>query len=979
MDRQRLSHESSRYAPGYTAYAAGRDDLPGMSAVTEASGSTSAAAPAPRAGPGYYGRSHEFDSARWSGHTQRPSVQNLVLSNTQGIGADDISSQDLTKTGYSLLFSGSASARPLGSDEPNTPGMARANSSNGFRGKWSNSGQPGPDQARNSYPYYANVKLPAINSAAFHDSGPSRPSSFSMFSKPKAGSSSLQAPIDTLVQNDGRFEDYSNRAYCFINNIESAAPHVHNIDPEMLPPSVVLPLETPRIKQDLPFWRPPPVLQRDPHYNRTVSSMAPSRLPALSEKNHMCHGQEPAYSSKPTASPAYASHGRVHAHGRGYGHGRTGSSPKRSPASQPQSQSQSPSAFNSSDSVHSSLSSALLAISNSHYQQQMGPASKTTLPSIHSLASRYNSDDEDRGADSTARSSAPSSDTSPMAPSRSAANHRCLRLAPIATSGASTNARESMSIACLVDSQESSASPTFGAASVSRKRSYGAAEAAHSLHKLAHIDTAADAARACFKKSRHSPCASTVITYSSTREEPGLCPGNQVVITCYHASVAQKSYGGEKRFLCPPPAVLMCGEGCSAKVAHGSAMVLSVVKEAGESPVVRCGEARPSSSAHAPLECQTSFNERNVALFKSLHVTGMQKAKSFRLRLDLLGTAAAAAAAAPAGNTPVPYASLESGAVAIISKPSKKTAKARNQSTCIRGGALVSLFNRINSQTFRTKYLNVDHHSNRWVAQSHNWSPFSVEIVGGTPGAALYYGTEIVLVESHRNFRSPPMVICKVERGRLVPGASSPVSQMQKVALQLKQTDMSGPARFLMADSGHYTPAAANVSGTSDSAARLDDAESSPELTFEPAETSRLGRSRSRDSGSDATGQELDDAFCWTIVGISAFTCSYSVQRDQAIGSVPRITGMSLGLDGKLSVVTPRVDLCSETLLVDNQPLYVEKTHVSDTFSASLPLDIGPGALVVRRSDGALFHTGWALRQNSSSNALELVECNLHI
>ncbi|KAJ1802876.1 hypothetical protein LPJ56_006045, partial [Coemansia sp. RSA 2599] len=439
--------------------------------------------------------------------------------------------------------------------------------------------------------------------------------------------------------------------------------------------------------------------------------------------------------------------------------------------------------------------------------------------------------------------------------------------------------------------------------------------------------------------------------------------------------VAQKSYGGEKRFLCPPPAVLMCGEGSSAKVAHGSAMVLSVVKEAGESPIVRCGEARPSSSAHAPLECQTSFNERNVALFKSLHVTGMQKAKSFRLRLDLLGgttaaaavagaaassAAAVAAAATNSGSTSTPYASLESGAVAIISKPSKKTAKARNQSTCIRGGALVSLFNRINSQTFRTKYLNVDHHTNRWVAQSHNWSPFSVEIVGGAPGSALYYGSEIVLIESHRNFRSPPMIICKVERGRLVAGASSPVSQMQKVALQLKQDDMSGPPRFLMADAGHYTPAAASAAA-SDSAARFEDSDSSPELTFEPAETSRLGRSRSRDSASEPTGQALDDAFCWTIVGISAFTCSYSVQRDQAVGSVPRITGMSLGSDGKLSIVTPKVDLCTETLLVDNRPLYVEKAHVNDTFSASLPLDIGPGSLVIRRSDGALFHTGWAL------------------
>ncbi|KAJ2343329.1 hypothetical protein GGF43_005722, partial [Coemansia sp. RSA 2618] len=292
-----------------------------------------------------------------------------------------------------------------------------------------------------------------------------------------------------------------------------------------------------------------------------------------------------------------------------------------------------------------------------------------------------------------------------------------------------------------------------------------------------------------------------------TLQQYPLCPSNQVLITCYHASVAQKSYGGEKRFLCPPPAVLMYGEGFSARIAHHSPMLLSVITDtaaAGKagaptpqlqgassqdsgSPGGSSDSARPSTSAHAPLECQTSFNERNVALFKSLHVTGMQKAKSFRLRLDLMTPPAIGGQLGGHDHGmwqgPTAYASLESDAVAIISKPSKKTAKARNQSSCIREGSLISLFNRINSQTFRTKYLNVEHNTNRWIAQSHNWSPLEVVVVaakgaGATrqPGAAnpLYYGSVIVLVESRRNFRSPPMIIHKVERGRLVENACSP-------------------------------------------------------------------------------------------------------------------------------------------------------------------------------------------------------------
>ncbi|KAJ1723604.1 hypothetical protein LPJ53_002044, partial [Coemansia erecta] len=632
----------------------------------------------------------------------------------------------------------------------------------------------------------------------------------------------------------------------------------------------------------------------------------------------------------------------------------------------------------------SSLSSALLAISNTHYKQQqqqqhhLDMEGKNTLPPIQSFSARRDSEDDDADASLSSPGTA-STGASPSVPSPAALSHRHLQLAPIGTPMVecrSTGGRESMSIACLVDAQESSDMRLPGVSGMSRKRSSGAAEAALSLHKLARTGLSAEVVMARSNRGNGSTCGSdTVITYSSVREEPGLCAGNQVVITCYHAAVAQKSYGGEKRFLCPPPAVLMCGEGSSARTAHGSAMVLSVVKEAGDAAVVRCGDPRPSSSAHAPLECQTSFNERNVALFKSLHVTGMQKAKSFRLRLDLLDTTPSAAGNGGSNSATgaTPYASLESGAVAIISKPSKKTAKARNQSTCIRGGALVSLFNRINSQTFRTKYLNVDHQSNRWVAQSHNWSPFSVEIAGKPAGAALYYGSEIVLVESHRNFRSPPMIIRKVERGRLVPGASSPVSQMQKIALQLKQSDPASPPSFLLADAGHYNP------GAGDSNTRFEDSDSSPELTFEAVDTGRMGRSRARETAQDGAGQELDDAFCWTIVGISAFTYCYSVPRDQAVGAMPRTTSASLESDGTLRMVTPGANLCADTLLLGSQALHATAADGEDAFCVQLPENAGAGALAIRRGDGALFHTGWAMRPSAGTGKLELVECSLDI
>ncbi|KAJ1966471.1 hypothetical protein GGI12_000046 [Dipsacomyces acuminosporus] len=588
-----------------------------------------------------------------------------------------------------------------------------------------------------------------------------------------------------------------------------------------------------------------------------------------------------------------------------------------------------------------------------------------------------------------------------------------------------------------------------------RKRSYDATDAALSLHKMARTEPAGGK--------------------SSSASSSSLCRNNQVVITCYHASVAQKSYGGEKRFLCPPPAVLMRGEGHSAHVAHHSPMLLSVVTDTSSAAATakpsmpqgqdqqqqyklqngpaKSSTIQPSSSSHAPLECQMSFNERNTALFKSLHVTGMQKAKSFRLRLDLLTPSGASGQMYSHEHKrwqgPEVYASLESDSVAIISKPSKKTAKARNQSSCIRAGSLISLFNRINSQTFRTKYLNVDHNTNRWVAQSHNWSPFEVVVVSTNGGASsmqqqsnsaataaaagpLYYGSEIVLVEPRRNFRSPPMIIHKVERGKLVENACSPVSQMQKVALQLKPTVEGEVPRYLKSDVGHYSP----MSGDSSAHVRFDDPDGSPELTFEPIEGTRLTKSRSRDAPFEDSHIDLDDFFCWTIVGISGFTYSYSIPAEQKpsdscgvaslrhprpspicnINPLPRIVSTPTISGNAVQLSMQSFDPTSMELLLNNLPLRISanadavgsenhrhhhllmhqqqsakpagyagknatiaKDEAGDLFVAYLPEPLMPGLLSIRRSDGVLYSTKWRVQWSSLPNRAEIVADSLVI
>ena len=179
-------------------------------------------------------------------------------------------------------------------------------------------------------------------------------------------------------------------------------------------------------------------------------------------------------------------------------------------------------------------------------------------------------------------------------------------------------------------------------------------------------------------------------------------------VLCLHAAVAQKSYGSEKRFLCPPPVVHIEGPVWHMKQQQ---MSMAVVSEGGE----RTFEQK------APLD------HNLTASFKFLHVTGSAKTKSFQLSLDIAEPPPAPVEGSEAPPQGRVWASFDSAPVTIISKPSKKTAKIRNISSCILAGGPVSLFNRINSQTVRTKYMTLEH--SQLCASNISWSAFNVNVV----------------------------------------------------------------------------------------------------------------------------------------------------------------------------------------------------------------------------------------------------------
>ncbi|CAO3613394.1 unnamed protein product [Cunninghamella blakesleeana] len=359
-------------------------------------------------------------------------------------------------------------------------------------------------------------------------------------------------------------------------------------------------------------------------------------------------------------------------------------------------------------------------------------------------------------------------------------------------------------------------------------------------------------------------------------------------ITCYHAAVAQKSYGSEKRFLCPPPIVQV--QSPNSNISSSCRLTMAVVSENGDKPLEQ----------HATLD-------DNHCTFKYLHVTGTAKAKQFSLRVNITSTSDSLLPPTEnndhdletisSSSSPL-YATFLSHPISIISKPSKKTSKARNVSTCVLANQPVSLFNRINSQTVRTKYMTSD--NKKLCAKNSSWSPFEIIVLhqptqyqtsqrpqssSSTASTAsnnnsnnsnsnvqpLIYGSEIILKDTKTNICSQPVIIRKVDKGRIVPGAYGPVSQMQKIALQLSRPPPTSPTSLLYLS-------AISASETNDTGVVPAHSPHASILDFAP--------SRIVPDGLESY-EKVEDYLCWTIVGISTFEYSFYDNQAQPLSSTP--------------------------------------------------------------------------------------------
>ncbi|XP_077581720.1 uncharacterized protein LOC144202699 [Stigmatopora nigra] len=267
----------------------------------------------------------------------------------------------------------------------------------------------------------------------------------------------------------------------------------------------------------------------------------------------------------------------------------------------------------------------------------------------------------------------------------------------------------------------------------------------------------------------------------------GALGDHSVVIL--HAKVAQKSYGNEKRFFCPPPSVFIGGN-----VWRLMRDLLPAGTAGGDVGAYMCLDSAAQTHSDAyKLHFESLPNTTGMtACAKSLFISDADKRKHFRLLLGLF---------LEVGGGRQEAASFHSRHIKVISKPSQKRQSMKNAELCISARSRIALFNRLRSQTVSTRYLAVE--GGAFVASARHWTAFAITLVeehGGGGGGdfvlsegLVCYGSVVQLVCTESGLALPPMVIRKVNKQHAITCVDEPVCQLHKCALEMRDT----PRAFL--------------------------------------------------------------------------------------------------------------------------------------------------------------------------------------
>ncbi|XP_077386256.1 recombining binding protein suppressor of hairless-like protein isoform X2 [Festucalex cinctus] len=342
---------------------------------------------------------------------------------------------------------------------------------------------------------------------------------------------------------------------------------------------------------------------------------------------------------------------------------------------------------------------------------------------------------------------------------------------------------------------------------------------------------------------------------------------NDQSVVILHAKVAQKSYGNEKRFFCPPPCVYVGADIWKLMQDLRKAGVCAGGGEGGVRGYMCVDSAALTHGDAHKLNFETLPNTTGMsACAKSLFISDQDKRKHFRLLLRLFLEVSS-------GRQEV--GSFHSRLIKVISKPSQKRQTMKNADLCISACSRVALFNRLRSQTVSTRYLAVE--GGAFVASARQWTAFTITLVedrraerGGDfvlSEGFVCYGSVVQLVCTESGLALPPMVIRKVTKQHAVLSVDEPVSQLHKCALEMRDA----PPAFL---------AVANDA---------------------------VVLHQATPSGREAGPVPLNDGSCWTVIGVEVAEFGFR-QADAArvrtpVTPFPDVTGLEVSGGGQAATL----------------------------------------------------------------------------